>query len=276
MAVRLCGVGDNVVDRYLELGLMFPGGNAVNVAVFARKAGAHAGYLGITGNDVAGETVRRALAAEGVDISRVRVNASFNAFSQIGIDGEGNRYFIGSTPPPYRLELEQADFDYLSGFDLVHTGDYGQVEGQLGALSAVAPVSFDFGSKPLDYAEPLLRHVSAATFSGSDLSDREVLERIRWAQERGPRTVIVTRGALGSVVAVGGTVHHEPAVPVAVKDSLGAGDAYIATLLTGLHAGRTLPDSAAAAARAAGEVCTRLGAFGYEVPMTPLPVPATA
>jgi fructoselysine 6-kinase len=59
--VRICGVGDNVVDRYLELGLMFPGGNALNVAVFAKRAGAEAAYLGITGNDVLGEIVRRQL-----------------------------------------------------------------------------------------------------------------------------------------------------------------------------------------------------------------------
>lgn len=275
MAVRLCGVGDNVVDRYLHLDLMFPGGNALNVAVFARRAGAEAGYIGIVGDDLSGTMVRNALVAETVEITRLRVNESFNAFSQIGIDEDGNRYFIGSTPPPYRLRLDRADLDHVSTYDFVHTGDYGQVEGQLADLSAAARLSFDFGSKPADYAESLLPHIRIATFSGSGLDESGVLALIRWAQARGPETVIVTRGAAGSTVAVGETIHHEPAVPVTVTDSLGAGDAYIATFVVALGAGASLPEAAHRAAAAAGEVCTRFGAFGHEAPMAPLPVTVT-
>ena len=275
MAVRLCGVGDNVVDRYLHLDLMFPGGNALNVAVFARRAGAEAGYIGIVGDDLSGTLVRNALVAETVEITRLRVNESFNAFSQIGIDEDGNRYFIGSTPPPYRLRLDRADLDHVSTYDFVHTGDYGQVEGQLADLSAAARLSFDFGSKSADYAEPLLPHIRIATFSGSGLDESGVLALIRWAQARGPETVIVTRGAAGSTVAVGETIHHEAAVPVTVTDSLGAGDAYIATFVVALGAGASLPEAAHRAAAAAGEVCTRFGAFGHEAPMAPLPVTVT-
>ncbi len=276
MAARICGVGDNVVDRYLELELMFPGGNALNVAVFAKRAGAEAAYLGITGNDVPGAIVRRALAAEGIETERVRISDSFNAFSQIGIDPEGNRFFIGSTPPPYRLFLNSEDFDYLAGFDVVHTGDYGQIEAQLGPLSRRVPVSFDFGSKPTSYAVPLLPFVTIATFSGSELTPEQVQDRIAWAQALGPKTVIVTRGALGSVVARDSQIHHQAARSIEVKDSLGAGDAYIGTILVRLHEGYSLGEAAAAAADAAGEVCTRLGAFGHHARMSPLPVPASA
>jgi fructoselysine 6-kinase len=276
MAVRICGVGDNVVDRYLELGVMFPGGNALNVAVFARRAGADAAYLGITGSDIPGELIRAALQAEGIETTRVRINQSFNAFSQIGIDPEGNRYFIGSTPPPYRLVLNQQDLDYLAQFTLVHTGDYSQIEEQLELLSCRVPISFDFGSKPDEYAEGLLPFVRVATFSGSELSDKQVLDRITWAQAKGPDTVIVTRGAHGSTVASGPEIHHEPAHPTEVKDSLGAGDSFIATLLVKLNEGYALCEAARAAATTAAEVCTRLGAFGYDAPMSPLPLPASA
>ncbi|MFD2353648.1 hypothetical protein ACFSTC_36920 [Nonomuraea ferruginea] len=34
--------GDNVVDRYLHAGLMYPGGSAANVAVHSRRLGATA------------------------------------------------------------------------------------------------------------------------------------------------------------------------------------------------------------------------------------------
>ena len=42
VGVKVLGIGDNVVDKYLNLGLMFPGGNALNVAVFAHRYGADA------------------------------------------------------------------------------------------------------------------------------------------------------------------------------------------------------------------------------------------
>lgn len=98
--MRICGVGDNVIDRYLHCDLMFAGGNALNFAVFGRQAGAQAAYLGITGNDIPAGVIRHALCAEGVDISRVRINESFNALSQIDIDADGNRF---SSVPCRRL-----------------------------------------------------------------------------------------------------------------------------------------------------------------------------
>ena len=28
--MKIAGIGDNVIDRYMNMGIMFPGGNAVN------------------------------------------------------------------------------------------------------------------------------------------------------------------------------------------------------------------------------------------------------
>ena len=38
--VNALGFGDNVVDRYEHIHTMYPGGNAVNFAVYAKKCGA--------------------------------------------------------------------------------------------------------------------------------------------------------------------------------------------------------------------------------------------
>ena len=37
--VSALGFGDNVVDRYEHIHTMYPGGNAVNFAVYAKKCG---------------------------------------------------------------------------------------------------------------------------------------------------------------------------------------------------------------------------------------------
>lgn len=49
--MRIIGIGDNVCDKYRTISTMFPGGQALNVAVYCRLQGASVhiwGYLGQT------------------------------------------------------------------------------------------------------------------------------------------------------------------------------------------------------------------------------------
>ncbi len=62
--MRLLGLGDNTVDTYVDQGTQYPGGNAVNVAVFAHRLGLAAGYLGCLGADAAGDLLLQALQAK--------------------------------------------------------------------------------------------------------------------------------------------------------------------------------------------------------------------
>ena len=56
--VKVLGFGDNVVDLYDHLHLLYPGGNAVNFAVFAKRLGVErSAYMGIFGTDRAAEHV---------------------------------------------------------------------------------------------------------------------------------------------------------------------------------------------------------------------------
>ena len=66
---RVAAVGDNSTDVYVELGQAFPGGNAVNVAVYLLRLGEQASYTGFVGTDTYGTSMRQALIAKGVDVS---------------------------------------------------------------------------------------------------------------------------------------------------------------------------------------------------------------
>ena len=45
--ISVLGFGDNVVDKYEHIKTMYPGGNAVNFAVFAKKLGVdRSAYMG--------------------------------------------------------------------------------------------------------------------------------------------------------------------------------------------------------------------------------------
>lgn len=78
---------------------------------------------------------------------------------------------------------------------------------------------------------------------------------------RGPRCVVLTRGAAGAVAVAEGGVTEQPGFPVATVDSLGAGDAFAATF--GVRTAQGLkPDAVLREAAAAGALTTtRRGVF---------------
>ena len=43
--LKVLGLGDNVCDVYLHTGTMYPGGQAVNFAVYARMLGAESDFM---------------------------------------------------------------------------------------------------------------------------------------------------------------------------------------------------------------------------------------
>lgn len=49
--MRVIGLGDNVVDMYMHRNVMYPGGNAMNFAVYANLMGVESAYLGVFGSD---------------------------------------------------------------------------------------------------------------------------------------------------------------------------------------------------------------------------------
>ena len=157
---RLLAVGDNVVDRYVEAGFMYPGGNAVNVAVHARRNGATSAYLGAVGTDRAGHVVLAALEEEGVDTMLTRRVDGPNAYADVRIVA-GNRVFGGADAGISRFTVSPADLEAAAAFDIVHTGECSMLEGQLNELAEAArTLSFDFSERPWDYVQhPRARRV---------------------------------------------------------------------------------------------------------------------
>ncbi len=273
--MRLAGVGDNVVDRYRHLGPMFPGGQAVNVAVFARRCGVDAAYVGAVGDDLAGRHVLAALHSEGVETERVRVVAGSNAFAEIEVV-DGDRVFVGSDEGVSRFALDADDFAYLARFDVSHTSQSSVLESQVADLARCAPVSFDFSDDhDTDYIRALAPHVTYAEISLSHLDDAAVEDWLITIQQLGPRYVLATRGAAGAFLFDGRTFHHQPAAPAQVIDTLGAGDAFTARFLVGALRRETPDVSLSDAAALASAACAAYGAFGHGTAAFPPFVPSS-
>jgi fructoselysine 6-kinase len=270
----LVAVGDNVTDCYVDRGLMFPGGNSVNVSVHAARAGTPTAYVGVVGDDDRGRLVTGALEAEGVDTSHVRRLAGPTAYAVVR-HVDGDRFFGPNDKGVSLFAPTEADLRFVSGFDLVHSSYCSGLEPALPELAARARLSFDFNDRTSDgYAAELLPHVHVAAFSAAHLDRAECAELLRWAAARGPRYVFATRGADGAMGFDGTDLAAVPAGPTDVQDSLGAGDAFIGRALHGLLAGEPLERLLSAAVAVGSRACTSLGGFGHGRPLVGLPVPA--
>ena len=206
--VNALGFGDNVVDRYEHIHTMYPGGNAVNFAVYAKKCGAaRSAYMGIFGNDAAAEHVIASLEDEGIELDKCEQMIGENGAARVTVV-DGDRVFLGSNEGGIRGDaryvLDRFDLSYMKQFDVVHSGNYCFTERELPKLKAAGvTVSFDFSDDSTDeYYEQIAPYVDFAFFSAADAaSEDEIRERLAWVRvlcrlRRAPRAALLTTASV--------------------------------------------------------------------------------
>ena len=236
--LRVAGFGDNIIDRFLDRGTDYPGGNAVNVAVYAHALGADAAYLGVFGSDDNGVFLRDAVERAGVSTERCVVRRGPTGLSTVRLDN-GDRVFMGwngggvTTTDPFELDAE--DVAYLAGFDLVHSSVYSASEPELPKLRGHDTlVSFDFSSEAEHRADsylPLIGpHVDFAQFSCGTETDEQTVRLLENAVAAGVSLALATRGSRGAVAFDGEQVYTVAATavpPDEIVDTMGCGDAFL-------------------------------------------------
>lgn len=265
--VAIAAAGDNVVDCYESLGRMYPGGNALNVAVFARRCGASASYIGAVADDRAGHLIRAALAAESVNVQSLRMLPGQTAYCVIGHEN-GDRVFLRSELGVSRFEPDELDLAVIARHDAVHVSRSSGMDHRLEEFASLAPLSYDFSNRrDAAHIKAVAPHCFLASFSGSDLTAEEADRLAAEALAHGAKWVLVTRGAEGAFLAQDGGTMRVTAEPRTVVDTLGAGDTFIARVLIGLITEENVESAMADAAKRAAETCERHGAFGYGLPL---------
>lgn len=235
--LRVLGLGDNVVDKYMHTHTMYPGGNALNFAVYAKMFGIEAGYLGVFGDDEAAIHVYNTAHELRLDLSHCRFHTGENGYAEVRLD-DGDRVFIGSNKggvsKKYPLGLTKMDREYLAGFDIVHTSIFSYVEDMLPFVrDAAGFVSMDFSDCVDDaYLRRCLPFIDCASISCGDMSRNEILNQIEQIREYGCRHIVIaTRGSKGAQVSVDGTLYEQSPCLVAATDTMGAGDSFITCFL---------------------------------------------
>lgn len=228
-----------------------PGGSPANVAITLGRLGRDVRLVTVLGDDARGELVLRWLEASRVQVLAQRPATGRTSSAVVTLDASGAASYqfdlawdLGEVP--------QEDCDVL------HVGSIATVlaPGADVVLDAVrahhgrALVSLDPNARPAltpDRAAAVARVEELVDLSGIvKVSDEDlewlfpehdpVVTATRWAT-RGPGLVIVTRGGDGAVaVRHDGTRLEVPGVPVAVADTVGAGDTFSGVLIDALLA----------------------------------------
>ncbi|WP_018150938.1 PfkB family carbohydrate kinase [Leeia oryzae] len=264
--LSILGLGDNTFDVYLDKGLEYPGGNAVNVAVFAARLGCRAAYLGRVGCDAEGDYLRHCLALESVDVSRLQVDETHATAWACVTHQEGDRLFLGSEQgASAQLVLAEEDVEQLAAYNLVHTSIYSHLVHQLPQIRLAAKyLSFDFSD---DWTSDLLNQVAPFLDIGfvsmADKSEAEVQSVLARLTGLGTKIAVATLGKAGVVVFDGVNMYQAESLPVAVVDTLGAGDGFIAGFLVSWLQYQSINKALNAGLAYAAQVCQSEGGFGY-------------
>ena len=286
--MKIAGIGDNVIDRYLNKGVMYPGGNAVNVAAHAARLGADAAYLGVLGDDLGGAIISDALTALHVDLSHAPVcaGATTKTCDMNVFDGERQEvgYDTGSAWA-HKDAITQEDIAYLQDFDAVFTSVNAKLQDDVHMLrDCSGVVVYDFSVKEKyrtpAYFDLVCPVTTLGLFSCSGVADADVRALLQRAHDAGCRYTLATRGMAGPMLFDGaswytGTVKHVDAL-----DTMGAGDSYItAFVVKCLELGwsrdraldaETISTAMAFAADYSAQNCMRAGGFGFEHPLQDL------
>ncbi|EFE7190906.1 TPA: aminoimidazole riboside kinase [Escherichia coli] len=261
MSAKVWVLGDAVVDLLPESDgrlLPCPGGAPANVAVGIARLGGTSGFIGRVGDDPFGALMQRTLLTEGVDITYLKQD-EWHRTSTVLVDlnDQGERSFTFMVRPSADLFLATTDLPCWRHGEWLHLCSIAlsAEPSRTSAFTAMTAirhaggfVSFDPNIREdLWQDEHLLRlclrqalqladvvklsEEEWRLISGKTQNDRDICAL---AKEYEIAMLLVTKGAEGVVVCYRGQVHHFAGMSVNCVDSTGAGDAFVAGLLTGL------------------------------------------
>ena len=241
------------------------GGAESNVAIAARRLGVSSAWAGRLGADAFGDRVHRELRAEGVEAWVVR-----DATAPTGLMVKERRT-TGSTRVWYyrdrsagsRLSPSDIPDHRVASCELVHlTGiTAGLSDSALATVRAVVaaataagvPISFDVNHRAAVWRDrdpgPVYRELAAAAavvFAGADeaglvlgTDDADPERLLDGLSAVSGGDVVLKLGPDGCLAAIDGRRLAQASVAVAVLDTVGAGDAFVAGYLAELLAGAT-------------------------------------
>jgi len=259
-------------DSKTELEGLFTscGGPAATALVTLARSGISTSFLGSISDDPFGVQIVDALKKEAVDTSCLKITpgrASQFAFIAV-TKGEGQRTIFWSRSSAPDLTPEEVSLDRFPDARILHLDGLMVAAGTEAARQAKQrqiTVVMDAGTlreSSLDLVKRVDVLIASEAFSeslaGSGGSYQATLEKLR---DMGPREVVITLGASGSIGLNEAGMVRQAAFPVVSIDTTGAGDVYHGAYIFGLLEGWTMARCMAFASAAAALKCMNGGGW---------------
>lgn len=232
-----------------------PGGAPANVAVAAAKLGQPSAFLGQVGDDPFGYYLEGVLRDEGVDTRGLRFSsAARTALAFVSLRADGERSFVFYRQPSADMLMTPDDvaLDVIDGQDVFHFGSITLISepSRSATLSAVNYarerglfISYDPNLRLSLWSDA--EAARAGLLSGLTYADLvkvsdEELEFLTGGHDVSPlwrdgmKLIVVTHGAGGSTIHLPHYAIEIAGFKVNAVDTTGAGDGFVAGLLTGI------------------------------------------
>ncbi len=271
-APRIPAVGETILGGDF---IMTPGGKGANQAVAAAKLGADVCFIARLGNDLFAQQSLSNFKKEGVNTKYIiQTKEAPSGVALITVDDSGNNVIVVAPGANQILspgDVKRAESDIASSAALV-----AQLEIPLETVEFAAQlvnncgVHFILDPAPAQKLNPdLLKMVDVLTpneteaqiLTGIEVTDEDsACMAAKKLLEYGVKSVILTMGAKGFLLADNDRMESVPAVKVNAVDTTAAGDAFTGALAVGLARGKTLYDAALFANYVAALSVTKMGA----------------
>jgi len=260
-----------------------PGGAPANVAVGLAKLGHAAGFIGKVGDDSFGHFLAHVLQENGVDISGLSFDPETRTMlAFVSLTGEGERDFMFYRHPSADMRLTPADIpeDLIRQAAIFHYGSISLISEPCRSATYHALDIARESSVLISY-DPNLR---LGLWERADRAKQEILAGMRCADlvkinddelefltgtrnleggakqlmTFGPKLIVITSGGKGSFFYTATAAGHVPANALKAVDTTGAGDGFVAGLLSGLLAYSQPGKAYAFPGKSALEACCRV------------------
>ena len=241
MKPRISFIGDLTVDVYPQNHKRYLGGSSLNGAMWAKQLGAKTSIMAAVGDDQSGREYINVLTREHINGSRVSVLPAKTSVIEIMITSDGDREYGAWDPGVMaRYHLNARDFAFLKKQDVTLLTVYGPTRHLLDELVALGLarkkkkplVAVDFGDlvqlgKDIRVVESSLGGIDVVFFGLDKDSDERLINDVQQLAASAQKLFVVTLGQYGSVAFDGGKIVVQAPQTVSVKDTTGAGDAFI-------------------------------------------------
>jgi fructokinase len=233
--------------------LKAPGGAPANVAVAVARLGHPAGFMGQVGDDPFGHMLVDVLNKNGVNVDGMTFSSEARtalAFVSLRADGDRSFQFYRNPSADMLMRPEDIKKSIITNYRVFHYGSISMI-GEPSKIATLTAVNHALANNLLVSYDPNLRlalwesaeHAKQGMLSGFEyanivkVSEEEVEfltgtnnPRSLWRDRT--QLILVTHGENGATYYTQHNQQHVPGYPVQAVDTTGAGDSFVAAVLT--------------------------------------------